>query len=122
MTIQATKPFTVGDWISIMVNGQFVEGHVENMGWWQLTLKTFERESSRIANQQVINSVITNVTAKTHWRFKSYIHLYLFTPEEQVQVRSGVKETSFWRRCFCRGSLSLDSDSLLEKRYRENWK
>ncbi|KAG5529602.1 hypothetical protein RHGRI_030100 [Rhododendron griersonianum] len=74
--IHATRPFAVNDWIQTKIEGYYVSGHVERVGWWTPTIIRGEnREAVHIPNHQFTINVVSNLSQKTHWRIKTHLEI-----------------------------------------------
>jgi len=66
LTVYMDRPFSVGDWIRSP--DRSIEGVVENIGWRQTTIRTFDRRPLYVPNATFTTITVENPSRMTHRR------------------------------------------------------
>lgn len=73
LMIYATKPFVKGDWI--IVPEKNIEGHVEEIGWYMIQIKSTDKRPLYVPNSVFSKAVIVNPGRMSHRQLKVTIGL-----------------------------------------------
>lgn len=73
MTIYASRPFTVGEWI--IMPGTEVVGEVQRIGWRATRVMGFDRRPFYVPNAQFNTAVVINHSRMTARRIDQHVHL-----------------------------------------------
>lgn len=73
LTIYASRPFSVGEWIIIPSND--VQGEVQQIGWRATRVMGFDRRPFYVPNSLFNTAVLINHSRKTSRRIMEYIHV-----------------------------------------------
>ncbi|KAG1654893.1 hypothetical protein FOA52_006537 [Chlamydomonas sp. UWO 241] len=90
MLVMSTNPFSVGDEVHFMHNGNSVAGIVMDIGWVRTEFRSFDREVFIIPNAIFSRSIILNVTRRNReYRFVEKLAVRL---EDAPKVSSVIQD------------------------------
>jgi len=81
LLIMFEKPFRVGHWIKV----QGTEGIVESIGFRSTRIRTFYDSLVSIPSNQLVNSTVDNMAARTHRATRTFLRLRYDTVEEKIE-------------------------------------
>lgn len=90
LMIYLDRPFKVGDWIRSPDKN--IEGTVEDIGWRQTRIRTFDKRPLYVPNSTFANISVENPSRMTNRRIYEYIGLRYDDSAQVEQVISSVKE------------------------------
>jgi MscS family membrane protein len=80
-TIFIDKPFTVGDVVKIGI----VNGTVEKVGFRSTRIRTENKTYVTVPNKQIVDSVLDNLSERTHRRMDFKLNYSLDTTKQQIE-------------------------------------
>lgn len=84
------RPFVVGDWIRSP--DREVEGTVEEIGWRQTRILTFDKRPLYVPNGSFLSMTIENPSRMTHRRIKETVGIRYADVGRMAAITSGVRE------------------------------
>lgn len=73
LTIHASRPFKVGEWI--IMPGTEIMGEVQDIGWRATRVMGFDRRPFYVPNAMFNTATVINHSRMTHRRIKEHVHL-----------------------------------------------
>lgn len=90
LMIYLDRPFKVGDWIRSP--DKQIEGTVEDIGWRQTRIRTFDKRPLYVPNSTFANISVENPSRMTNRRIYEYVGVRYDDAEQVTRIISDVKE------------------------------
>lgn len=90
LMIYLDRPFKVGDWIRSPDKN--IEGTVEEIGWRQTRIRTFDKRPLYVPNQTFTNIAVENPSRMTHRRIYEYVGVRYNDAKQVENIIANVKQ------------------------------
>mmetsp|Transcript_40523 Transcript_40523/g.52161 ORF Transcript_40523/g.52161 Transcript_40523/m.52161 type:complete len:521 (-) Transcript_40523:142-1704(-) len=92
LVLLVSEPFTPGDMVTFRYQGEWYEGKVERVGWYQTRVRGKDTRPTYVPNSIFMSSMVTNMDRITHRRFVAQVHLRYEDLEQVPQVLQEMKQ------------------------------